>query len=155
MKGIPCASATSGARARDEITRLLARLGVEQAGVIEDFSRHEVVVGFVHRGRQVQLRASAAGWARMHLNANPLNGRRRATRQEWEQGALAQGRLAVSSILRDWVKAQLTAVEAGILSFEAVFLPHMIGTDGRTFLERAKDELPPVEDKVVMLGGPR
>jgi hypothetical protein len=33
---------------------------------------------------------------------------------------LRQGHVAVNSILRDWVKGQMTAVECGILSFEAV-----------------------------------
>jgi hypothetical protein len=38
---------------------------------------------------------------------------------------------------------------------EAVFLPHMIGTDGRTLLEHASEILPPAQDKVVQLGAPR
>lgn len=36
---------------------------------------------------------------------------------------MTQGLSAVNSILRDWVKGQTTAVECGIPSFEAVFLP--------------------------------
>jgi hypothetical protein len=35
---------------------------------------------------------------------------------------LRQGDVAVNSILRDWIKGQVTAVECGILSFEVVFL---------------------------------
>jgi hypothetical protein len=62
----------------------------------------------------------------MFLRANPWSGYRRCTQHEWERKALEQGRLAVSSILRDWVKAQITAIESGILSFEAVFLPFML-----------------------------
>ena len=42
-------------------------------------------------------------------------------------------------MLRDWVKAQVTAIESGILSFEAVFMPHMLTADGRTLIERIKD----------------
>ena len=52
------------------------------------------------------------GWAQM--------------RQEHEQHALQQGH----SILRDWIKGQATAVECGILSFEATFMPHMLASDG-------------------------
>lgn len=29
-------------------------------------------------------------------------------------------------MLRDWVKGQTTAVECGIMSFEAAFMPHML-----------------------------
>ena len=56
--------------------------------------------------------------------------------------------------MRDWIKGQVTAVETGILSFEAVFMPHMMTADGRTLLERIKDTnlLPaPESPKVVQL----
>ena len=43
---------------------------------------------------------------------------------------------AVNSILRDWIKRQVTAIECGILSFEAVFMPYMLTSDGRPLLER-------------------
>jgi hypothetical protein len=39
MKGIPYASASSGANARDEITKLLRRFGCESAGFMDDFDR--------------------------------------------------------------------------------------------------------------------
>jgi hypothetical protein len=155
VKSIPYSSATTGAKARDEITAVLRRFGAEQIGFMDDYAKHEVLLAFVHRGRQVQLRASAAGWAQMWLKSNPWTYLRRSTKQEWEQAALRQGHIAVNSILRDWVKSQLTMIEAGILSFEGIFLPHMLTHDGRTLLERANEMLPPVEDKVVKLAGPR
>ena len=56
----------------------------------------------------------------------------------------------MNSILRDWIKGQVTAVECGILSFEAVFMPFMLTADGRPLAERAM--LPkPAEEKVVAL----
>jgi hypothetical protein len=142
VKSVPYASASTGTNARDEITRVLRRFGCEQIYFMDDYAKHEVLLAFVHRGRQVQLRASASGWARMFLKEQPWTYLRRSTQAEWEQAALRQGHIAVNSILRDWVKSQLTMIEAGILSFEAIFLPHMIGTDGRTLLERADDMLP-------------
>ena len=54
-----------------------------------------------HRGRQVQLRASAKGWAQMYLKAEPYNYRRRQTKHDYEHAALKQGHIAVNSILRD------------------------------------------------------
>jgi hypothetical protein len=135
-KAIPYAGAQSGAAARDEITKVLRRFGCESVGFMDDFEKHEVLLAFTHRGRQVQLRASAKGWAAMYLHANPWNARRKSTRQEHEQAALRQGQVAVNSILRDWIKGQVTAVECGILSFEAVFLPYMLTADGRPLVER-------------------
>jgi hypothetical protein len=60
-RSIPYESAQSGASARDEITKILRRFGCESIGF--NFDKHEVLLAFTHRGRQVQLRASAKGWA--------------------------------------------------------------------------------------------
>jgi hypothetical protein len=156
MKGVPYSSATSGLRAREEITAILRRFGCAEIGFMDNYERHEILLAFTHRGRQVQLRASASGWAQMYCKANPWTDLRRSTQQEWQQAALRQGHIAVNSILRDWIKGQITAVECGILSFEAVFMPFMLAHDGRTLAEHAKDLLPPSsENKVVQITGPR
>jgi hypothetical protein len=57
----------------------------------------------------------------------------------------------VNSILRDGIKGQVTMIEAGIVSFEAVFMPHMLTNDGRTVMERMaeNDLLPKPEEKIV------
>ena len=62
----------------------------------------------------------------MHLKENPWTYRRRTPKVEWEQAALRQGHIAVNSILRDWIKGQVMAIECGILSFEVVFMPYML-----------------------------
>ena len=137
------------------ITKILRRLGCESIGWMDDFEKHEVLLAFKHRGQNVQLPASAKGWAQAWLKENPWTGRRRGTRQEYEQAALKQGHIAVNSVLRDWMKGQITAIECGILSFEAVFMPYMLTSDGRTLFERVAetDFLPkPTEQpKVVSL----
>jgi hypothetical protein len=136
----PYASATSDRRARDDITKILRRFGCDSVGFVNDWEKHEVILALTHRGRPVQLRASAKGWAQMHLKEGPWTPRRRVTRIEHEQAALKQGHVAVNSILRDWIKGQVTAIETGILSFKAVFMPHMLTADGRPVIERIKDE---------------
>jgi hypothetical protein len=90
----------------------------------------------------------------MFLKAHPYNGHRRQSRIDHEQDALRQGHVAVNSILRDWIKGQVTAIESGILSFEEVFLPHMLTADGRRVIERVQELLPkPADQKVVALPG--
>jgi hypothetical protein len=158
MKGVPYASATTGVAARSEVSKILRRLGCESIGFMDEFDKHEVLLAFTHRGRAVQLRASAKGWAQMWLKQNPWSPRHRSTRQEWEQKALRQGHVAVNSMLRDWIKGQVTAIESGILSFEAVFLPFMLTADGRPLMERLPETglLPePAPPKIVSLQGPR
>ena len=134
---MPYEGATSGMKARDEIVKILQRFGCQSVGFMDMFEEQALLLAFTHRGRQVQLKASAKGWAQAYLKERPYNSRSRGTRHTYEQKALAQGMIAVNSILRDWVKGQITAVECGILSFEAVFMPYMLAADGRPMLEHA------------------
>ena len=150
--GLPYASASSGTGAREEITKILRRLGCEEIGFMDKYETHELLLHFKHRGRTVQLTASARGWAQKYLKENPYSYRSRKSKQEYDQDSLRQGQVAVNSILRDWVKGQVTAVECGILSFEAVFMPYMLTGDGQPLLERMRDQLPPpAEQKIVAL----
>lgn len=132
---IPYAGATSGTAARDEITKILRRFGCSNVGFMDDWESHEVLLAFQHRGNAVQLRASAKGWAALYLKENPWTPRRALRKDAYERDALDRGLIAVNSILRDWVKGQVMAVECGILSFSAVFLPYMLAADGRPLLD--------------------
>lgn len=132
---VPYSGATSGASARDEITRILRRFGCSNVGFMDEYENHAVLLVFEHRGNRVQLRASAKGWAAMYLKAEPWSAMRRSSQQQYQQAALDQGLIAVNSILRDWVKGQITAVESGVLTFAGVFLPYMIAADGRPLIE--------------------
>lgn len=130
---VPYEGAT-GKGARDEISKILRRFGAQSIGWMDDIENHEVILAFKHRGRAVQLRASARGWATMWLKEHRYNASRHRTltKETHTQRALEQGMRAVNSILRDWVKGQVTAVECGILSFEHVFMPYTLLPDGRT-----------------------
>lgn len=143
MTNVPYEGATSGGKARDEIVKLLRHFGCESVGFMDDFENKTIILAFKHRGRAIQLKASAKGWAQMYMKAHP--GRGYGRQQAREAKAMTQGLIAVNSILRDWVKGQVTAVETGILSFEAVFLPFMLTGDGRPVYERmdTMDLLPP------------
>jgi hypothetical protein len=55
------------------------------------------------------MRAAGIGWAQMYLKRNPYSGYRRTSCSNYEQEALRQGYIAVNSILRDWIKGQVTA----------------------------------------------
>lgn len=117
-----------------------------------------MLLAFVHRGRQHQLRVSAKGWAQLWLRQNPWTPRHRKERVEYERDALKQGYLAINSIVRDLIKGQVTAIEAGVASVEAIFLPWMLTNDGRPLIERLDESglIPkPQEQKVVALPGYR
>src|SRR5215831_9616689 len=96
VMALPYASASAGVRARDEISKILRRLGCESIGWMDDFEKHEVLLAFKHRGQNVQLKASARGWAQAWLKENPWNYSRRSTRQDYEQRALKRGTLLLT-----------------------------------------------------------
>jgi hypothetical protein len=50
---------------------------------------------------------------------------------------MAQAETSVHSVLRDWIKGQVTAVETGILTFEGAFLGQILLSDGKSFLDHA------------------
>lgn len=146
---IPYASAVGGHTARNQIIAMLQKFGCESVGFMDDFEDHSVLLVFKHRGRSMQLRASARGWAAMYLKEHPWGTGRKSKQHDYEQAALRQGMKAVNSMLRDWVKGQVTAVETGILSFEEVFMPYMLTDNGQTLIERVATSglLPPPNDE--------
>ena len=84
----PYAKATADVKAREETRRVLKRFGCEEIGFADNFEMHEVMLYFMYRGRRVQLRASARGWAQMWLKENPWSYNKRSQRVEYEQAAL-------------------------------------------------------------------
>lgn len=132
---LPYASTTSGERAREEIRRILVRFGCDKIGFMDDFQAKTLLVAFTWRGRPIQLKASAQGWAAAYLKENPWHSGRHLDRLAYNHRWLNQGLVAINSVLRDWVKGQITALECGMLEFDEIFLPHMLTFDGRTVLE--------------------
>ena len=137
MPHVPYEDAKSGSQAREQITKLLRKFGVTQVGFLDEFDTHSVRLQFTYRNQPVLLRASAQGWANMYLKANPWHRGRRYDQRAWEHRALNMGMVAVNSVLRDWVKGEITAIESGMLEFEHVFLAHMMLPSGETVGEIA------------------
>ena len=132
---LPYENATSGNNAIQEIQKMLRGFGCQKFGTGEDFETGELFVQFEHRGRMVHLKASAKGYAAAWLREHPYGPRMRGTRVDHEAKALKIGGVAVYSILRDWVKGQVTAIEIGMLSFDAAFLAHLMLPSGVTMIE--------------------
>lgn len=129
---LPYENATSGKAALDDMQKILREFGATSFGCMEKFEAGEVLIQFEHRGRSVSLTASARGYANAWLRKHPFTPRTRGSRVDYERKALKQGQIAVYSILRDWIKGQITAVECGILSFDAAFLGQILLPSGET-----------------------
>jgi hypothetical protein len=134
---LPYQNATTGSNAMNEVQKILQRFGVQNFGHMQDFEKGELIVQFTFRDIPICVRASAKGYAAAWLKENPWSYRHRGTKAQHEQKALQIGAKAVYSILRDWIKGQVMAIESGILSFEGAFLGQMLLATGETVLERA------------------
>ena len=145
---VPYASATSGEKAMAELRKLLQTFGCDKVGVADDFAKKEVIVVWTYRGRRMQVKGSAQGWANMYLRRNPWNRARHLDEQTYKARWLAQGQIAIYSCLRDFVKAQLSIVEMGLFEFDQVFMPYMLLPNGRTVADTvlAGEALPALED---------
>ena len=135
---LPYAHTSSGAKARAEIIDIRRHFGATQVGFMDEFDTHTVILAFRLHDRPVQLRATAQGWANTYLKQHPWNSRKQISEAEWKDRAFRQGLIAVNSILRDWVKGQVTAIETGILTFEHVFMPYIMLPDGRSLGDHAQ-----------------
>lgn len=135
---LPYENATSGNNAIQEIQKLLRGFGCAKFGTGEDFETGELFVQFEHRGRMVMLKASARGYAAAWLKAHPYSTRVKGSRADHEAKALRIGGVAVYSILRDWVKGQVAAIEIGMMSFEAAFLSHILLPSGMRVIEHVE-----------------
>ena len=137
---LPYESTTTGVKAMEDVQKILRRFGCDKFGHMMDFGRGELIVQFEARGIPISVRASINGYAAAWLKEHPHSNRMRANRQQHEQEAKRVAGVAVYSIVRDWIKGQITAIETGILSIEGAFLGQIMLPSGKTVLEHAKDQ---------------
>lgn len=137
---LPYENATSGQNAIRDIQKMLRKFGCAKFATGEDYETGDLFVRFEHRGRTIHLTASAKGYAAAWLKENPYTHRRRCTKAQHEAKAIEIGGVAAYSILRDWVKGQITAIEIGVMSFEAAFMPHFMLPNGQRLIERVQAE---------------
>ena len=132
---LPYESATSGERALGEIGKILRGFGCTKFGSMVDDAEGWLLVQFEYRGRPVIVKASTKGYAAVWLRAHAWSSRMHSTKAQHESKAMQLASVAVYSILRDWIKGQVMAIETGVLSFEGAFLGQLLLPSGQTVLE--------------------
>lgn len=145
---LPYEKATSGERALGEIQKLLRGFGCNKFGNMSDDATGEVFVQFEYRGRPVSVRVSTKGYAQAWLKEHPVTihqtdinaGRAVGKKAAQERKAMDIASVAVYSILRDWIKGQITAIETGILSFEGAFLGQIMLPNGKTVMDHIEQQ---------------
>lgn len=143
---LPYENATSGGSALEDIRKLLTKFGCQRFGTMTDAENGELIVQFTYRGNNVTAKASYRGYAAAWLREHPFGPRSRGSKSQHEEKALKQAEVSVCSILRDWIKGQVMAIETGVLTFEGAFLGQIMLPNGQTVLEKA------VESKLVAIG---
>jgi hypothetical protein len=133
---LPYENATSGKAAVTEMQKILQGFGASSFGVMEDFDAGEVIVQFKWRERQVTIKASIKGYANAWLKLHPYSHRMKCTLAAYQKKAHAQANISVYSIIRDWIKGQITAVEIEMMSFDHAFLGNLMLPSGETVMER-------------------
>jgi hypothetical protein len=136
---LPYDKSTSGERALGEINKTLQRFGCDKIGHMIDNGEGTALVQFEYRGRQVIVKASIKGYAAAWIKDNPLSSRSRTTPTEHQRKAMEVASVAVYSILRDWIKGQMTAIETGVISFEGAFLGNILLPSGKTVMQHAEE----------------
>jgi hypothetical protein len=153
---LPYENSTSGQNAINDMQKVLQRFGCSSFGHMMDYERGELLVQFKYRERNVSVKASIQGYAAAWLKEHPYTYRTRASKIDHERKAKEVGSVAVYSILRDWIKGQITAVETGILTFDGAFLGQILLPSGQTVLEVAAQQnllAAPRDEKVVPING--
>lgn len=124
--------------------KTLHAFGCQSFGHMVDAERGVLLVQFKWRNQTVSLEASFKGYAQALLKSKHGIGKHWS--QSMQDAALAQAHTSVCSVLRDWVKGQVTAIESGVMSFEAAFMPHMLLPSGQRVIDKVQADkllLPP------------
>ncbi|WP_417777121.1 hypothetical protein [Stutzerimonas xanthomarina] len=135
---LPYENSTSGDKAFTEIQKILSRFGCDNYGIMQKARDQVTLVQFDWNGRTVSLPGHWGGYTTTWLREHPYTSRMRCTEAEHKDKAMRIAQIAVCSMLRDWVKAQVTAVECQLMSFEEVFMPHMLLPNGQRMVDAAQ-----------------
>lgn len=145
---LPYENTTAGQKALTEIQKLLRDFGCNKFGIMNDDDEGTLLVQFEYKGKPVSIKASINGYATMWLKEHPYSSRMRYNQVDHQRKAKQIGSIAVCSIIRDWVKAQVMIIETGVLSFEGAFLGQILLPTGKTILEHAQDSKLLIGDKL-------
>ena len=133
------------ATSKSQIQSLLVNWGCGRIGWADDYGNNNCTLQFVWTKNGIEYPARFT----LQLDA-PRGVTTKSGKDMWQRSAFR--------ILYNWVKGALNAIESGIIDAEDLFMPWIIGPDGRTLGEIAKAELPRLlheNPTQLLLGGAR
>lgn len=131
-------------KSREQVDKLLRQWGCDGIRWTDHFTQGLVALEFIwtHEEQPYLARVS------VHL---PCDDELRDLARHAQSGAFLQSKFeklceargrSEHRLLLLWLKACFNAIEAGIISAETVFLPFLVGMDGRTVADAALPRLP-------------
>ena len=122
-------------RSQMEIGAIVRRYGAD--GFLSGWEGDRAMVQFAATGRRVRFILDLPGKGERRFTHHSRGVRSpEAALKEWEQACRQKWR-ALALV----IKAKLEAVEAGIVTFEEEFLPHILLPDGSTVYDRTSEGL--------------
>jgi hypothetical protein len=132
---LPYENARSGENAYREIQKILDGYGCDMFGMQTRNVEGATLIQFEYKNRQISVKASWKGYAAAWLQQNPWSSRKQMSEKQWHEKAAEKGKIAVPSILRDWIKSQITMLEIQALTFDEAFLSHILLPGGERIIE--------------------
>jgi hypothetical protein len=127
----------SSERSRGEIERTLTRYGAQQFMYGYDSTR--AIVGFQINERQVRFVLPLPDRAARRFTHTPSrNTPRSAAQRDAEYDKAVRQKWRALALV---IKAKLEAVESGIVTFDAEFLPHLVLPNGRTVADEVVPQI--------------
>lgn len=129
-------------QAQARIRKMLLKFGVSRLRFDEDIEKGEIKVEFIYKEFPVSLPVNIHRLAERYLEDDPWTPRRRSSRSEWATKKKEVAQNAAFSLLEDFLKGLLMAVELGVFSFEEIFLSYFRDAQGRRLGEVIVKQLP-------------
>jgi hypothetical protein len=137
-------------RSRGQIDALLRDWGVDGIQWTDHFKEDRIQLQFVwnHEGNDYLARIDLSLPTAEDLEDEAIDGRSGKVSEKKLDRLMAQRGKREHRLLRLFLQGALEAVDAGIIEAEQVFLPYLVGRDGKTVSEAVADRLP-----VLLSGG--
>ena len=132
------------ARSRGQLDKLLRDWGVDGIQWTDNFKADMVQLQFVwsHEGNDYLARIKISLPTAEDLEDKAIDGRSGRVSEAKLKKLMAERGKSEHRLLLMFLKGALEAIDAGVIDAEQLFLPYLVGADGRTVSEVVEDRLP-------------
>lgn len=132
------------ARTRGQIDSLLRAWGVDGIQWTDNFKADKIQLQFVwnHEDNDYLARITIGLPTSDDLEDEAIDGRTGRVSEKKLEKLMSERGKREHRLLKMFLQGALEAIEAGVITAEQLFLPYLVGSDGRTVGEVVEDRLP-------------